>query len=172
MTNSLQTRIAKILADQKLRPADLARLAGVTRGAVSQWRNEMSTAMSYQAAQQLSARLGYSVEWLMKGEGPEQHHTAQEPSAAAYTNPNGVVERVITAFGWLTRAQQDQALADLEAKAEANKAISKELGPKWEFTPDAQVARHIAPAPTAEPKKPRPPDRDPGTAMDDFLGDN
>lgn len=62
-------------------------------------------------------------------------------------------QRMIAAFGWLTNEQQNDLLRDIEAKAETNKAISRELSGKWEFKPDAEVANHITPAPKAE--KPR-----------------
>lgn len=82
-------------------------------------------------------------------------------------NESPEVQRLILAFGWLTKEQQAALLSDLESKAETNKAISRQLGPRWEFKSDAHVGNHIKPAPSTKGKKKAAPSRGP----DDFMGD-
>lgn len=80
MTTSLQDRVARIFSDHPdITPAELARIADVTRGWVSQWQHGPAKSMAFDAAQAIHRKLGYELRWLITGEGPAV--VAREPGA-------------------------------------------------------------------------------------------
>lgn len=85
----------------------------------------------------LSKVFGKSEAFIEFGESGKPD--AREPTAryASVLAPD--VERLIRAFSWLTSEQQKQLLEGLEADAATNKAIAKQLGPKFEFAKDEKV---------------------------------
>lgn len=105
-----------------------------------------------------------------------ESHAIQQDRAGYIATDSSEIQRLITAFGWLTDEQQKAALADLESKAETNKAISRELGPRWEFKPDNHVAKHIEPDvhthPMTRKKKTGSPSRNTGDVLGDFRQDD
>lgn len=100
------------------------------------------------ALRALSILFGISEAELLFGSTPV---AAQPQSAYSVNSPE--VDRLIRAFTWLTDAQRAETLGDLEAKAATNRAITKELGPRFEFTPDHHVAKHLKPVPAKVGKK-------------------
>jgi transcriptional regulator with XRE-family HTH domain len=132
---------------------------GRTKGNVSGWEKNRHNP-SFAQMQRMSLLSGIP----MPG--------ASEPTASYDVTESAEVKRLIIAFGWLTVEQQRATLADLESKAETNKAISRQLGPRWEFKADHDVAEHIAPAPHTK-VKPRKggPSRNIGDVLGDFQGE-
>lgn len=84
MGEPLAERVRAILAEQKLRPADLVKVAEVSKGLVSQWLNDQRVSMGYAAAQRVHRKYGYAMDWLMEGKGPKKNGLdAKEPSVPA-----------------------------------------------------------------------------------------
>lgn len=73
MIKTLSQRIQQILDDQGIKQADLAKVAGCTRGRVCQWINEQrpDAFLSPRYAYPIAERYHYEPRWLMLGEGPE-----------------------------------------------------------------------------------------------------
>ena len=63
------------------KPGEVAKVAGVSRSAVSQWLGQGSKeirSLSIQAAQRLARATGYEFKWIALGEGPKRA-TGQVP---------------------------------------------------------------------------------------------
>lgn len=151
--------------DGKDAPADkdIAAACGVTVQAVSGWRK---TGRLHKRHIPILARLSKRPEtwWLGSPGGPTEPIGGDDPK----------IRRLILSFGWLTASEQKAVLQKLESRAETNKAISRELGAKWDYKSDEAVGKHIKPAPKVEPKVKRrahKPGRELGDAMGDFLDD-
>jgi transcriptional regulator with XRE-family HTH domain len=143
---SIHQRIKRLREKKRLTQVQLAELVGVRYQSVQEWEENdgTGTAPQRKRLQKVADALGVSLHELMTGSNADEAPTGAK------------VDRIIKAFGWLTEEQQNAMLQDLEAKAETNKAISRELGARWEFKPDAEVANYIAPAPkTAKPRRTR-----------------
>lgn len=65
----LKQRMEIILNDQGIKQADLVKVAGVSKGLVSQWLNGQTLTMGYDAATRINRRWGYTVDWLINGGG-------------------------------------------------------------------------------------------------------
>lgn len=68
------------------------------------------------------------------GDTVQQKLEAREPAAAYGDSPE--VARLIRAFSWLTDDEKATLLGDLESKAATNKAIAKQLGPRFKIASD------------------------------------
>jgi phage repressor protein C with HTH and peptisase S24 domain len=83
----IQQRIEEILRDQqdqKLTATQLGRLLGVSKGRVSQLRKDGSLkSMSYAGAKRLAQKYGYSMDWLIDGEGPKFQRGRSDPGRLA-----------------------------------------------------------------------------------------
>lgn len=72
--STLKDRIEKILADPRLQPdpvVALARVAGVSSSAVSQWKAGLIRDLKAKSAANIQRELGYSATWINEGELPE-----------------------------------------------------------------------------------------------------
>lgn len=69
--NTLQDRLIEV-ADAVANDAELARIADVSRSAVSQWRKGDVKALKALSAVNIQERTGYSVRWLILGIGPKK----------------------------------------------------------------------------------------------------
>jgi hypothetical protein len=83
MGGSLRERLIEI-ADELANDAEFARIAKVSRSAVSQWRKGDVKALKALSAVNIQERTGYSVRWLILGVGPKKTSAKQETSAAAH----------------------------------------------------------------------------------------
>ncbi len=63
-------------------PTELARAAGKTPGAVSQWRSGQTKRLSAEAALGLESTTGWSAQWWTTGRGPKQRATPSESGVA------------------------------------------------------------------------------------------
>jgi hypothetical protein len=70
-TSSLRDRLIEI-ADEFGNDAEFARIARVSRSAVSQWRKGDVKALKALSAVNIQERTGYSVRWLVLGIGPKK----------------------------------------------------------------------------------------------------
>lgn len=68
----LSDRIKKILDDEGLIPADLARTAGVSPMAVSYWMDGTTKELKFKYAEPIAKKYGYDTRWIMTGKGPER----------------------------------------------------------------------------------------------------
>lgn len=157
---------AFVLAARKalhLTQQQLGERMGRTKGNISGWEKDRHKPSLYQL-QQLSEWSKLPIPGL------------SAPSPATLANvvlESPEVSKLIVAFGWLTKVQKKDVLKDLVAKAETNKTISKELGPRWEFTPDAvlhQAGIRAAPLIGPTKKKHKQPEsgRPPSAPLDDY----
>lgn len=142
--NSIWQHIQEALARTRNTQDWLAEKVGVSNNAVTKWKK--SGKISRENAVKVSLALQIPLDRLLGAE-------TESPQKAIVAPESPEVQRLIMAFGWLTNDQQKEALADLEAKAETNKAISKQLGHRWEFKSDQHVGNHIRPAPPARVRK-------------------
>jgi transcriptional regulator with XRE-family HTH domain len=78
-----------------------------------------------------------SEQYIEFGESARQE--AREPSPTYGVDVAPEVERLIRAFSWLMEDERDALLKEIEAKAVTNKAIAKQLGPRFKITGDARV---------------------------------
>lgn len=76
--------------------------------------------------------------YIMFGESGTKAE-AQQPTARYAADLAPDVERLIRAYTWLMDEERDDLLKDLEAKAETNKAIAKQLGPRFKITSAERV---------------------------------
>lgn len=81
-TTTLQTRILEILELPGMTVGRLAKAAGVTSSAVSQWKSGKSTAMKVESAAGLERLTGIRALWIASGHGPKhpEHGVAHELS--------------------------------------------------------------------------------------------
>jgi len=94
------------------------------KGNVSAWENGRHSP-SYDQLRLMSTRSGLTL----PGDVPPP--SSDDPA----------VLRLIMAFGWLTDAEKKKLLSAIEAQAEGNKTIARELGPKWQPKSDEDVER-------------------------------
>lgn len=69
---TLSERINLILQAKGWSAAELARQAGVSRAAVTDWRNGNVAALTTDVAARISKATGYSMLWVANGEGPRE----------------------------------------------------------------------------------------------------
>lgn len=55
-----------------MKPADLAREAGVTQAAVSQWLDGTTRSLKAEKAARIEAATGYRASWIVTGKGPKK----------------------------------------------------------------------------------------------------
>lgn len=105
---------------------DIAKSVGVT----------VSSYLSYERGEywpkgEKRRRLAKLMDWseIELDHGPQMSATSDSPE----------VNRLIMAFGWLTDDERQALLRELEAKAVTNKAIAKQLGPRFTIASDATM---------------------------------
>jgi hypothetical protein len=84
--SSLRDRLLEI-ADEIGNDAEFARLAKVSRSAVSQWRKGDVKALKAISAANIQERTGYSVRWLILGYGPKKLSGKQDLSSISDNGP-------------------------------------------------------------------------------------
>jgi len=147
----IQERLDEL--DGKVAIADVAKACGVKPQSVYQWINGDTKGPKPGNLIAAARALRTSPEWLATGHGQKDASTVLESPQATYQPESPEISRLIVAFGWLTDDQKKSMLADLESKAETNKTISRQLGPRWEIKADADVAKIIKPAPKSPPER-------------------
>lgn len=60
-----------------MKPADLAREAGVTQAAVSQWLDGTTKSLKAEKAARIEAATGYRANWIVTGKGPKKVSEAE-----------------------------------------------------------------------------------------------
>lgn len=70
--NTLQDRIAKLMAETGKSVSDLASIAGVSSSAVSQWKDGPTKSLKTAPAVKLSTATGFNAMWIATGVGPEK----------------------------------------------------------------------------------------------------
>lgn len=80
--NTLQDRIAEVMAAAGLTVGELADIAGVTSSAATQWKDGPTKTLKAAPAARLSAKTGFRALWLSSGEGPKM-----DPAGVANTEP-------------------------------------------------------------------------------------
>lgn len=132
---ALSDRVKKVIDDDGISQARLAKDAGCTRSAVNQWLSKNSQTMDYVYAVQIERVRGWRKEWLMNGELPEKVGVIQEQSRL---DPDERREWLRLA-GRLTSTQRIDLRDRILALISANEEIVKELGPATATSVDAKV---------------------------------
>lgn len=74
--NLLSERVEKIIRNMEGKPygkqVALADIAGASKQVVNHWTTGVTLTMDYDYAKRISEKLGYRVDWLMSGKGPER----------------------------------------------------------------------------------------------------
>jgi transcriptional regulator with XRE-family HTH domain len=71
-TMNLGQRIAHALHTSGLKPAELARRAGVSRAAVSKWQSGDTKNIRHENLIAIADATGFTLRWLISGRGPER----------------------------------------------------------------------------------------------------
>lgn len=119
----------------------LAKLAGVKYQSVQEWEREDGTAPSRKRLSKVASALGVSISQLLSGD--DGSAPAVHQSRAGYANDSPEITRLIKAFAWLMDGEKAVLLRDIEAKAGANKAIAKEMGPRFTLKTDQEMLEHL-----------------------------
>lgn len=117
---NLQQRVEQILRDQtgKLNATQLGKLVGLSKGRVSQIRRDGAVkAFTYAGARELNTRFGYSIAWLLDGQGPRftdervnegeivyvewYHGTKLAAGSGIYIESDGDLRHVAFRHDWL-----------------------------------------------------------------------
>ncbi|MFL9901501.1 helix-turn-helix transcriptional regulator [Paraburkholderia fungorum] len=69
---TLPERIQIVLGETGIEQAELARVAGVSKGAVNQWLSGGIKSMNYEYAAEIQKKFGYRIDWLVKGRGEKK----------------------------------------------------------------------------------------------------
>lgn len=77
MTHFIE-RLETVICERGLKPVDLAKIAGVTKGAVSQWMNPPYLKPGARSMAKLANGLNVEALWLSEGEGPKEKSTLSE----------------------------------------------------------------------------------------------
>lgn len=109
----LSTRVSSLLArNPGTRPADLARLAGVSTASVADWMSGTTKSMKPEPARKLALHFGCDQVWLMTGVGdPSWRGEAgsEQPVAAPGTRANITLRAALEVVReHLARGGQDQ----------------------------------------------------------------
>ena len=115
----LKDRIATILREQDINKKTLADAADVTKGNVTHWANGTATTMGYAPAIRLHRKYGYSMRWLMRGEGDPQDNTSPD------LDP--VHEEVLDLWESLVPSQRSEVLQTMRAMHTTNEALKEQM---------------------------------------------
>lgn len=113
--STLQNRIAEALRRAKLKPIDLARQVGVTRGTVSQWVNGPTKTIEGDNLMRAARALNEDPHWLATGE------RKQMPTAFGVAEPAtiyaGNEHQLLQKFRGLSEDDKLRAMAIIDALA-------------------------------------------------------
>ena len=150
---------------------ELAKAAGIKQPTLSNIETGRNKGSAYAA--QLAAALKCSAYWLATGRGTKEPEAGAEQHAADYGVLSAREEMLVHLFRGLFSLQQRRLIVNLQAAFDANQITRRELGQKpLNGVSDAQIEAAFGAAPfPAKLKKRATAKREPGTAMDDFLGE-
>lgn len=94
--NTLQDRIAELMAVTKLTVGELADAAGVSSSAATQWKDGPTKTLKAAPAAKLSAKTGFSALWLSSGEGPKM-----ATGSVANTEPGPDLRGKVPLISWV-----------------------------------------------------------------------
>jgi transcriptional regulator with XRE-family HTH domain len=123
---SLSARIGELLARQGgVRPADIARIAGVSTASVSDWMTGATKSMKPEPARRLSAHFGCDQNWLMTGIGApnwtDSRVVAPDGGVADHFRPKQTAREALATI----RNLMVMSSSDNEALGEALKLMAK-----------------------------------------------
>jgi hypothetical protein len=132
---TLRDRLIEI-ADELANDAEFARIAKVSRSAVSQWRKGDVKALKALSAVNIQERTGYSVRWLILGIGPKKVGAKSEVSVQAHhsghtlsTHDEKKLLAVLKAFFDTDHEGRAQIVEAVEAITAANGSAGRQPGP-------------------------------------------
>lgn len=112
----------------------LAELVGTSPSVLSQIKIGARN-MGHDLARRFEANLKKPDGWM---DAPHNDKVVEEP-LALYSVPASMQSRILTVFDWLTPEQQDEALKELEATAQANQSTAKIFGRRLSTANDNSV---------------------------------
>jgi transcriptional regulator with XRE-family HTH domain len=156
-----------------LSQAALAKAAGVKQSTISYIENGRNKGSQYVA--QIATALRLSPTWLATGKGPKEPAGSVIDSDDPDRAKDAKEGILLHLYRGLFSLQQERLIASLRALFDANQITRRELGNKsLRGVSDEEVLSAFGEAPFHRMKQHRrkvPPHRDPGTALDDFLGE-
>lgn len=105
--NTLQERIAELMAASGLSVGQLAEIAGVSSSAVSQWKDGPTKALKAAPATRLAERTGYCARWIAEGSGPKK----DARHSASNTSPGPDLRGKVPLISWVQAGAWCQAEA-------------------------------------------------------------
>lgn len=115
----------------------IARSLEVSKQTVDQWMGKGRPAP--ESIFRIADRWKVDARWLATEEGQMLPVKPPTPLAEPSDPSSPEVTRLIKAFAWLMDDERNHLLRDLEAKAATNKAIAKQLGPRFKVASDATM---------------------------------
>lgn len=141
MGGSLKERLIEV-ADTLRNDAELARIALVSRSAVSQWRHGDVKELKALSALNIQERTGFSARWLVLGKGPKRlgdKETSQLLSIPARLSPTDE-QNLLAVLRWFLETDEDGRTEIFEAV----KALSDTREPSsagWAKSPRSRKRR-------------------------------
>lgn len=111
---SQSQRIAYALRESHIKQIDLARLAGVSRSAASQWVNGEIIKVSAENIFAIADATGFSARWLALGEGPPRNHSTEERANKLLTLYQRLDERGQAAVFRVAESESTYAVAVID----------------------------------------------------------
>lgn len=117
MSMSLNDRIKEAIDGAGLKPSELARAAGVSRGAVTQWTNGLTRSLKAETAAKLEIATGYRASWLVTGKGPKKVSDNAPPGSVFQQLTQDEID-FLDNFRRLTDQDRARYTAEIAARAE------------------------------------------------------
>lgn len=114
--NTLQDRIAELMAATGLTVGQMAEIAGVSSSAASQWKDGPTKALKAGPATRLAERTGFRARWIADGDGPKKDLM----SFAANTSPGPDLRGKVPLISWVQAGDFCQA-TDVMTPGEAER---------------------------------------------------
>lgn len=115
-------------ANEKMTQAELAKLCGVSRSAVTQWESGQSKTLKPENLLCVADKTGFSIRWLITGKGEERQHSVKlVPTAASKSKTiNSLVHQLAEEI-LLAEPEIQQAIQALLFRYQSDKASGKEI---------------------------------------------
>lgn len=114
---SLNDRIKEAIEGTGLKPSEIARAAGVSRGAVTQWTNGLTRSLKAETAAKLEIATGYRASWLVTGKGPKKIADAEPPGSVFHKLTQDEID-FLDNFRRLTDQDRARYTTEIASRAE------------------------------------------------------
>lgn len=121
----LEDRIALVLAETGWSKAELARQAGTSRTAPTDWTKGVVDYLSAEVARRISSKTKFSAMWLATGDGPMYKGQHDEPIDQVWPFPS-IDESKVRSLSHDDRVRLDAALLFAAAQIGLDVAVKKD----------------------------------------------